>query len=67
MTESNVLQLVIGGAAKISIRPSGTEPKIKFYFGINAPLGTAESDTTTMLKKRYKAISEELFNRCGLE
>jgi phosphoglucomutase len=67
MPESNVLQLFIGDAAKISIRPSGTEPKIKFYFGLNTPLGKSESDTKTMLEERYKKVSDELFKRCGLE
>jgi phosphoglucomutase len=67
MPESNVLQIFVGDAAKISIRPSGTEPKIKFYFGLNAPLGKSESDTKTMLEKRYKKVSDALFNRCGLE
>lgn len=32
--ESNVLQYFLEDGSKISIRPSGTEPKIKFYFGV---------------------------------
>ncbi|MBN2324745.1 MAG: phospho-sugar mutase [Spirochaetes bacterium] len=67
MPESNVLQLHIGGAVKISIRPSGTEPKIKFYFGLSAPAGTNEQAAKKMLEKRYKTVSDELFDRCGLE
>jgi phosphoglucomutase len=35
---SNVLQFVTKDGSKISARPSGTEPKIKFYFSVNAPL-----------------------------
>lgn len=66
MTESNVLQLFIGTTAKISIRPSGTEPKIKFYFGLNAPLRKSGSAAKAMLEKRYKTISEKLFDYCGL-
>ncbi|MDP4680976.1 MAG: phospho-sugar mutase [Cyclobacteriaceae bacterium] len=32
--KSNVLQFITNDKTKISIRPSGTEPKIKFYFGV---------------------------------
>ena len=32
LTKSNVLQFVLADGSKVSARPSGTEPKIKFYF-----------------------------------
>jgi phosphoglucomutase len=35
---SNVLQFFLEDHSKITIRPSGTEPKIKFYFGVKIPL-----------------------------
>lgn len=35
---SNVLQFVLADGSKISARPSGTEPKIKFYFSVNTKL-----------------------------
>lgn len=35
---SNVLQFLTADGSKISARPSGTEPKIKFYFSVKAPL-----------------------------
>jgi phosphoglucomutase len=35
---SNVLQFFTEDGGKVSVRPSGTEPKIKFYFGVVAPL-----------------------------
>ncbi len=38
LPESNVLQFILADGSKISARPSGTEPKIKFYFSVNAPL-----------------------------
>lgn len=38
VTRSNVLQFVLEDGSKISARPSGTEPKIKFYFSVNAVL-----------------------------
>ena len=34
---SNVLQWFCADGTKISVRPSGTEPKIKFYFGAKGP------------------------------
>ena len=36
--KSDVLQFITGDGSKISIRPSGTEPKIKFYFGVKEKL-----------------------------
>ncbi len=38
LPKSNVLQFVLDDGSCISARPSGTEPKIKFYFSVNAPL-----------------------------
>jgi phosphoglucomutase len=37
MPKSNVLQFILSDGSKISARPSGTEPKIKFYFSVNSP------------------------------
>ena len=34
LPKSNVLQFILHDNTKISIRPSGTEPKIKFYIGV---------------------------------
>lgn len=36
--KSNVLIYYLEDGSKICARPSGTEPKIKFYFSVNAPL-----------------------------
>src|SRR5579862_5466238 len=38
LPESNVLQFILADGSKISARPSGTEPKIKFYFSVNTRL-----------------------------
>jgi phosphoglucomutase len=38
LPKSNVLQFVTEHGTKISARPSGTEPKIKFYFSVNTVL-----------------------------
>jgi phosphoglucomutase len=41
LPKSNVLQFVLADGSKISARPSGTEPKIKFYFSVNTKLASA--------------------------
>ncbi len=42
LPKSNVLQFVLNDGTKISARPSGTEPKIKFYFTVNTKLANPE-------------------------
>jgi phosphoglucomutase len=63
---SDVLQFYTD-RVKISVRPSGTEPKIKFYFALKMPLGKEMDETARALQERYGAVSEELFGRYGLE
>jgi len=47
LPKSNVLQFITEDGSKISARPSGTEPKIKFYFSVHSPLkNRAEFDMT---------------------
>ena len=41
LPQSNVLQFILADGSKISARPSGTEPKIKFYFSVNTALASA--------------------------
>ncbi len=41
--KSNVLIYYLEDGSKICARPSGTEPKIKFYFSVNAPLDEVEN------------------------
>lgn len=43
LPESNVLQFFTEDGSKISARPSGTEPKIKFYFSVNKPLDSPQN------------------------
>lgn len=42
LPKSNVLQFITEDGSLISARPSGTEPKIKFYFSVKEPLATAD-------------------------
>ena len=59
---SNVLQYTTEDGTKISARPSGTEPKIKFYFSVKAPLETKNDfdKVQESLNKKIENIIEEL-------
>ena len=43
LPKSNVLQFITADGSKISARPSGTEPKIKFYFSVHTTLASKEA------------------------
>lgn len=62
LPKSNVLQFLLADGTKISARPSGTEPKIKFYFSVNAPLSNAAEfeKTEKMLDEKIVRIAEEM-------
>jgi phosphoglucomutase len=57
-----VLQFILADGSKISARPSGTEPKIKFYFSVNTKLGSiAEYDAVNAaLDKKVAGIISDL-------
>lgn len=58
LPKSNVLQFITTDGSKISARPSGTEPKIKFYFSVNTKLASKdEFDAKQLeLENRIKGI-----------
>ena len=56
LPKSDVLQFFTEDGTKISIRPSGTEPKIKFYFGIKANLNDIAD---------FEVVNNELNERIG--
>ncbi|MBO7598948.1 MAG: phospho-sugar mutase, partial [Bacteroidales bacterium] len=62
LPKSNVLQFFLEDGTKISVRPSGTEPKIKFYFGVKAPLKGAEGIEAAQAEcdQKIEAIIKEL-------
>ena len=62
LPKSNVLQYVLKDGSKISIRPSGTEPKIKFYFSVNEKLDKRENfeKIDKLLDKRIDNIIDSL-------
>ncbi|GAB2450929.1 phosphoglucomutase [Hymenobacter qilianensis] len=52
---SNVLQFITEDGSKISARPSGTEPKIKFYFSVKQPL-----DSVDKFEQGYEALGGKI-------
>jgi phosphoglucomutase len=62
LPKSNVLQFVLADGSKISARPSGTEPKIKFYFSVNTVLPNKESfnQINEQLNQKIKQIILDL-------
>ena len=60
--KSNVLIYTTEDGARIAARPSGTEPKIKFYMSVNASLPAASDYKTirTALENKLERITEEL-------
>ncbi len=60
--KSDVLQFITEDGSIISARPSGTEPKIKFYCSVNTPLGSADDYNATeeKLTEKIKKIMEDL-------
>lgn len=59
---SNVLQFFTAEGTKISVRPSGTEPKIKFYFEVKGKLASRAGydEAERIAEERIDKIMEEL-------
>jgi phosphoglucomutase len=64
MQKSDVLQFITQDGIIVSIRPSGTEPKIKFYFGVRADLPdkTQFDSVTEAIHARFDRIKQTLIN-----
>ena len=62
LPKSNVLIFTTLDGTKVALRPSGTEPKIKFYISVNEKVNEEESYSSTeyLLKKKIKQIVLEL-------
>lgn len=62
LVKSDVLQFFLEDGSKISVRPSGTEPKIKFYFSVNTKLDSVEKfdETEKYLDGRIDAIIKDM-------
>lgn len=62
LPESNVLQFITAKGTKLTARPSGTEPKIKFYFSVNEKLNSKEdyAFVKSKLAEKITAIQKDL-------
>ena len=59
---SNVLQFLTADGSKVTVRPSGTEPKIKFYFSVCEDIAPEQSleEVDKVLAKRIAALKKDL-------
>ena len=65
LPKSNVLQFILADGSKISARPSGTEPKIKFYFSVHEKLNSAglfDEVSASLQQKINRIISDMKLN-----
>ncbi len=62
--KSDVLQFFLADGSKVSVRPSGTEPKIKYYISVNAELPSREKfdEVTKSLNLRIEEIEKYLMS-----
>ena len=62
LPNSNVLQFFLADGSKISMRPSGTEPKIKFYFGVKEALKNRDDydSVNAGLESRIESLIKDL-------
>jgi phosphoglucomutase len=62
LPKSNVLQFILEDDSKISARPSGTEPKIKFYFSVNTKLVSADrfEEAQQKAKEKIRTIIKDM-------
>lgn len=62
LPSSNVLQFFTEKGNKITVRPSGTEPKIKFYFGVKGSLQNRDdfAQVNAMLESKIESIKQSM-------
>jgi len=60
LPKSDVLQFITADETIVSIRPSGTEPKIKFYFGLKLEYKDSPEKLDTTINEKIEKIKKEL-------
>ncbi len=62
LPKSDVLQFILEDGSKITVRPSGTEPKIKFYFGVKGILHSVDAfDALNLaMERRIEQMIDDL-------
>lgn len=56
LPKSDVIQVILEDGTHITARPSGTEPKIKYYFGVNAKDEKSVEEKMEAMKKAFTEI-----------
>jgi phosphomannomutase len=58
---SNVIAYALAGGSRVTLRPSGTEPKIKYYFELREELGAGEpvAKATVRGRERLERLAED--------
>jgi phosphomannomutase len=66
---SNVLVFELEGQSRVIARPSGTEPKIKFYFDVREPMAEGEPmpDADARAKARMAELQAAFLEAAGVE
>lgn len=64
LPKSDVLQFVSADNTIVSVRPSGTEPKIKFYFGVKSAVLSPDSfeDTDNQLSRKIEILIDQMLS-----
>ncbi|MFA6758938.1 MAG: phospho-sugar mutase, partial [Bacteroidales bacterium] len=62
LPKSNVIQFVCSDNTVVSVRPSGTEPKIKFYFGVKTDINSVQEYEVANreLSKKLERLAEQI-------
>jgi len=60
LPSSNVLQFLLADGSTVTARPSGTEPKIKFYISCRGPAGTPLEAAVSGVQRKIDAISAQI-------
>lgn len=64
LPSSNVLQFILSDGSKITMRPSGTEPKIKFYFSVKEKVeGNTLPDRKASIRKKLDSLKKDFLDK----
>ena len=67
LPKSNVIKYIFDDGTWICMRPSGTEPKVKFYFGINSPSLEGSRQKLTAIENEFMKIIDEKIKALSLK
>jgi phosphoglucomutase len=66
LPKSNVLKYYFEDGSWVCLRPSGTEPKIKFYFGVNANTHEESNEKRASIENSFMELVEEVMNQVSM-